>query len=193
MAKTLRAFWLVLERSDLAVRIVLNDLRACITGCAKQQFPLKKTGCHIIKYFLTSKVWSKREIISFGLDLEPQFKNSRTDLMTHTKLKLLHLRNGPMLGVRLSSYGCTREVERAREKRLSGTRLKHGPFILEHCHFKRKLIKYKILLNHSERFDWLNAITRSDRRTGVRLSRFRRTLTPYKKRAKYCQLCSNVT
>ena len=27
-----------------------------------------------------------------------------------------------MLGVRLSSYGCTREVGRAREKRLSGTR-----------------------------------------------------------------------
>ena len=27
-----------------------------------------------------------------------------------------------MLGVRLLSYGCTREVGRAREKRLSGTR-----------------------------------------------------------------------
>ena len=69
--------------------------------------------------------------------------------------------------------------------------LKHGPFLLEHCHFKRKLIKYIILLNHSERFDWLNAITRFDRRTGVRLSRFTCTLAPYKKRAKNCrQLCS---
>ena len=51
--------------------------------------------------------------------------------------------------------------------------LKHGPFLLEHCHFKSKLIKYRILLNHSERFDWLNAITQVDRRTGVRLSRFK--------------------
>ena len=41
--------------------------------------------------------------------------------------------------------------------------LKHGPFLLEHCHFKRKLINYRILLNHSEHFDWLNAITRFDR------------------------------
>ena len=70
--------------------------------------------------------------------------------------------------------------------------LKHGPFLLEHCHFKPNLIKYSILLNHSERFDWLNAITRFDRRTGVRLSRFRCTLAPYKKRAKDCQLCSNI-
>ena len=31
--------------------------------------------------------------------------------------------------------------------------LKHGPFLLEHCHFKRKLIKYRTLLNHSERSD----------------------------------------
>ena len=31
--------------------------------------------------------------------------------------------------------------------------LKHGPFLLEHCHFKRKLIKYRILLNHSKHFD----------------------------------------
>ena len=38
--------------------------------------------------------------------------------------------------------------------------LKHGPFLLGHCHFKRKLIKHRILLNHFERFDWLNAITR---------------------------------
>ena len=38
--------------------------------------------------------------------------------------------------------------------------LKHGPFILDNCLFKRKLIKYRILLNHSERFDWLNSITR---------------------------------
>ena len=36
--------------------------------------------------------------------------------------------------------------------------LKHGPFLLEHCHFKRKLIKYRFLLNHFERFDWLNAL-----------------------------------
>ena len=56
--------------------------------------------------------------------------------------------------------------------------LKHRPFLLEHCHFKRKLIKYRILLNHSGRFDWLNAITRFDRRMGVRLSRFRCTLEP---------------
>ena len=97
-----------------------------------------------------------------------------------------------MLGVRLSSYGCTREVGRAREKRLSGTRrsrvsaslasrvlsqlpkcihnsidaqIKYGPFLLEHCHFKRKLIKYRILLNHFERFDLLNAITRFDARS----------------------------
>ena len=69
--------------------------------------------------------------------------------------------------------------------------LKHGPFLLEHCHFKRKLIKYRILQNHSERFDWLNTITRFDRRTGVRLSRFRCTIAPYKKRAKNCQLCSD--
>ena len=68
--------------------------------------------------------------------------------------------------------------------------LKHGPFLLEHCHFKRKLIKYWILLNHSERFDWLNVIARFDRRTGVRLSRFRGTRAPYKKRARNCQLCS---
>ena len=58
--------------------------------------------------------------------------------------------------------------------------LKHGPFLLEHCHIKRKLIKYRILLNHSERFDWLNVIMRFDRRTGVRLSRFRCTHAPYK-------------
>ena len=123
-----------------------------------------------------------------------------------------------MLDVRLSSYGCTREVGRAREKRLSGTRrsrvsaslasrvlsqlpkcihnsidaqIKYGPFLLEHCHFKRKLIKYRILLNHFERFDLLNAITRFDRRTAVRLSRFRCTLALYEKRAKNCQLCSN--
>ena len=60
--------------------------------------------------------------------------------------------------------------------------LKHGPFLLEHCYFKRKLIKYRIFLNHSERFDWFNAITRFER--------FRCTLAPYKKRAKNCQLCS---
>ena len=65
--------------------------------------------------------------------------------------------------------------------------LKHGPFLLEHCHFKRKLIKYRILLNRFERFDWLNAITRFGRRTGVR---FGCTLAPYKKCAKNCQLCA---
>ena len=68
--------------------------------------------------------------------------------------------------------------------------LKHGPFLLEHCHFKRKLIKYRILLNHSERFDWLNAIMWFDRCMGVHLSRFRCMLSPYKKRTKNCQLCS---
>ena len=52
--------------------------------------------------------------------------------------------------------------------------LKHRPFLLEYCHFKSKLIKYRVLLNHSERFDWLNAITRFDRCT----------LAPYKKCAK---------
>ena len=60
------------------------------------------------------------------------------------------------------------------------------------CMQKHKLIKYRILLNHSERFDWLNTITRFNRRTGVRLSRFRCTLAPYKKSAKNCQLCSNT-
>ena len=44
--------------------------------------------------------------------------------------------------------------------------LKHGPFLLENCHSKRKVIKYRILLNHSERFDWLNAITRFGRTHG---------------------------
>ena len=33
----------------------------------------------------------------------------------------LILKKWSMLGVHLSSYGCTREVGRAREKRLSGT------------------------------------------------------------------------
>ena len=75
---------------------------------------------------------------------------------------------------------------------LIDAQLKHRPFLLEHCHFKRKLIEYISLLNHFERFDWLNAITRFDRRTDVRLSRFRCRLTPYKKRAKSCQLCSNI-
>ena len=67
---------------------------------------------------------------------------------------------------------------------------KHRPFLLEHCHFKRKLIKYRILRNQSKRFDWLNAITRFNRRTGVHLSRFRCTLAPYKNRKKNCHLCS---
>ena len=93
----------------------------------------------------------------------------------------------------LSSYGRTQVVGRAREKRLSGyealpsvsptswvlshpskcihnltdNQLKHGPFLLEHCHchfiqyFKkntRKLIKCIILLNRSERFvGWMQA------------------------------------
>ena len=117
-----------------------------------------------------------------------------------------------MLGVQRSSYGCTWEVGRAQEKRLSASlaswvlsqlpkcihnsidaQLKHGPFLLEHWHFKRKRMKYRVLLNDSERFDWLNAITRFNRPTGVRLSRFRCTLAPYKKRAKNCQLCSNIS
>ena len=71
--------------------------------------------------------------------------------------------------------------------------LKHGLFLLEHCHFKRKQIKYRVLLNHSRRFDWLNAITRFDRRTGMRLSRFKCTFAPYKKYAKNYQLCSNLS
>ena len=75
---------------------------------------------------------------------------------------------------------------------LIDAQIKHGPFLLEHCHFKRKLIKYGILLSHFGRFDWLNAITRFERCTGVRLSRFRCTLAPYKKRAKNCQLCSKT-
>ena len=72
------------------------------------------------------------------------------------------------------------------------TQLKHGPFLLEHCLFKRKLIEYISLLNHSERFNWLSAIARFDRRTGMRLSRFRSTLAPYRKRAKNCKQCSNL-
>ena len=54
--------------------------------------------------------------------------------------------------------------------------LKHEPFLLEHCHCKRNPIKYRILLNHSERFDWLNAITRFDIRKSVRLSRFTKSM-----------------
>ena len=73
---------------------------------------------------------------------------------------------------------------------LIDAQLKHGQFLLEHCHFERKLTKYRIVLNHFECLDWLNEITRSERRTGVRLSRFRCTLAPYKKRAKNYQLCS---
>ena len=48
--------------------------------------------------------------------------------------------------------------------------LKHGPFLLEHCCFKCKRINYRILLNHSGHFDWLNAITRFDRRMHARAS-----------------------
>ena len=70
--------------------------------------------------------------------------------------------------------------------------LKHGQFLLEHCQFKRKLIKYRILLDYSDYFDWLNAITWFDRRMGVRLSRFRCTLVSYKMRAKNCQLCLSL-
>ena len=68
--------------------------------------------------------------------------------------------------------------------------LKHGAFLLEHCYFKCKLIKYGILLNHFECFDWLSAITRFDRRMGVHLLRFRCMFAQYKKGAKNCQLCS---
>ena len=42
---------------------------------------------------------------------------------------------------------------------LIDAQLKHGPFLLEHCHFKCIMIKYRIPLNHSDHFDWLNAIT----------------------------------
>ena len=42
------------------------------------------------------------------------------------------------------------------------------------------------------RFHWLNARTRYNRRTGVRLLKCRCTLASYKKRAKNCQLCSNL-
>ena len=70
--------------------------------------------------------------------------------------------------------------------------LKHRPFLLEHCHFKRKQIKYRILLNHYECSVWLNAITKFDRCTGMHLSRFRWTLAPYKKQVKNCQLHSNI-
>ena len=58
----------------------------------------------------------------------------------------------------------------------------HGPFRSEHyhCHFvqyvffknTRELIKYKIFLNSSECFYWLNTSTRFNRRTGVGLSKF---------------------
>ena len=40
--------------------------------------------------------------------------------------------------------------------------LNHGPFLLEHCHFKRKLIMYRILLNDSACFDWLYAIVNTN-------------------------------
>ena len=100
------------------------------------------------------------------------------------------------------------EVGRAREKHLAfrvlsqfpkcihnliDAQLKRGPFLLEHCHFKCKLIKYRILLNHSACFDWLNAITRFDRRMGMHQLRFRYTLTPYKKHMKNYQLCFKYT
>ena len=63
--------------------------------------------------------------------------------------------------------------------------LKNRPFLLEHGHFKHQLLKYRILLNHSEHFDWLNAIMQFDRCTGVHLSRFRCTLTP-------CKVCKKL-
>ena len=82
-----------------------------------------------------------------------------------------------------------------------GAQLNHGPFLLELCPLlvysvfvrknTRKLIKYKVLHNLSERLYWLNVITRFNRRTGVRLSRLSCTLIPYKKRAKNWQLCSD--
>ena len=93
-----------------------------------------------------------------------------------------------MLGVHLSSYGSMWEVRRAlreafqwqkRKKNklnaslasrvlsqlpkcthnLTDAQLKHGPLLLEYCQFKRKLIEHRILLNHAEHFDWLNANT----------------------------------
>ena len=108
-------------------------------------------------------------------------------------------KNWSMLGMHLSSYGCTQEVGRAWESMGEAferhkvkpsaslasrvlsqlpkcihnsidTQLKHRPVLLEHCHFKSKQIKYRILLNHSEHFDWLNAITRFDRCTGMHLN-----------------------
>ena len=92
-----------------------------------------------------------------------------------------------MLGVRLSSYGCTREAfvwhEVKPSASLASRVLSQLPkcihnsidaqlkkvLLLEHCHFKCKLIKYRILLSYSERFDRLNSFTRFDRRTGVRI------------------------
>ena len=53
-----------------------------------------------------------------------------------------------------------------------------------------KLMKYRILLNYSERSYWLNASMRSNRCMGVRVWRFRCMFVPNKKRAKNCQLCS---
>ena len=64
---------------------------------------------------------------------------------------------------------------------LIDVQLKYGPFLLEHCYFKCKLIKYRILLNHSECFDWL---MQSHDLISMHLSRFRCTLAPYKKRAR---------
>ena len=63
---------------------------------------------------------------------------------------------------------------------LINAKLKHGPFRLEHyyCHFIQnktctcKLIKYRILLNHSECVYWLNASTQFNRCMGVHLEIF---------------------
>ena len=78
-----------------------------------------------------------------------------------------------------------------------GAQLRYEHFLLEHSHGyftqylqkknSRKLTRYIFLLNHSERSHWLNVSSRFSRHTGARLSRFRCTLSPYKKRAKNCQ------
>ena len=79
---------------------------------------------------------------------------------------------------------------------LINAKLKHGPFRLEHCHChfiqnktcKCKLIKYRILLNHSECVYWLNASTQFNRCMGVHLSRFSCMFALCKKHAKNYQL-----
>ena len=67
--------------------------------------------------------------------------------------------------------------------------LKHEPFLLEYCHsnFIQFLLEKIQVLADKVRS------CRFNRRIGVRLSRFRCTLAPHKKRAKNCQLCSKTT